>query len=134
VVHMPFKSTPARHMSPRSWLVAILIVLLGASGISGYVAHGVLETSRDIYAITAWPLYVLIYCWMKADAKRRSVLPPAGAIPMIPLLLPIAIPYYLLATRGSWRGVVAVCLGSLFTIVTGVVIIVGEYIGRALFA
>jgi len=80
-------------MSSRSWLIAIALLLLAASGVSGYVSYGL--GSRDVYAFIALPIYVLIYCWMKADAKRLSVQPPPGAIPMIPLalaLLTFAVP------------------------------------------
>jgi hypothetical protein len=119
-------------MTSRSWLIAIALVLLAASGISGYVSHGL--GNGDMYALIAWPVYVLIFCWMKADARRLGVEPPPGAIPMIPLLLPIAIPYYFLGTRRGWRGAISLCLVVLVIAVLCAVLLLGEYIGRALSA
>jgi hypothetical protein len=98
-----------------SWLIAIAFLLLAASAFSGYVSHG--TGSREIYTVTAWLLYVLSFFWMKADAKQRSVQPPPGAIPLIPWLLPIAIPYYLVATRRGWRGAASLCFAALFVAV-----------------
>jgi hypothetical protein len=117
-------------MSSRNWLIAIVLLLLAASGASGYVSHG--SGNRDIYTLTAWMLYVLTFGWMKADAKGRSVQPPPGAIPLIPWLLPIAIPYYLVATRRGWRGAASLCLAALFVAVLCAVAVLGEYVGRAL--
>src|SRR5882757_8561235 len=112
-------------MSSRSWLIAIALLLLAASGVSGYVSYGL--GSRDVYALIALPIYVLIYCWMKADARRLSVQPPPGAIPMIPWLLPIAIPYYLLGTRRNWRSVIAVGLAALSIGLACALVELGEY-------
>ena len=119
-------------MSSRSWLIAIALLLLAAGAASGYLSHG--AGNRDVYAFTAWPLYLLTFRWMKADARSRSVHPPPGAIPMIALLLPIAVPYYLFATRRSWRGAASVCLAVLVIGLLCAVLLLGEYVGQALSA
>jgi hypothetical protein len=53
---------------------------------------------------------------MKADASRRLAPPPPGALPMIPFLLPLAVPYYLFATRSLWQGEISSILGILFIV------------------
>src|SRR5882757_2220163 len=96
-------------MNARRWLLGILTVILSAAFISGVVADGSAGTQMSIYSVAAWPVYLLTYAWMKADARARGSAPPPGAIPLIPVLLPIAVPYYLLATRQRWRKILAVC-------------------------
>jgi hypothetical protein len=119
-------------MSSRSWLITIALLLLAAGVASGYASHG--EGNRDVYALMVWPLYVLTYCWMKSDAKRLSVQPPAGAIPMIPLLLPIALSYYLFGTRRGWRGAGSLCIAALAIASLCALMLLGEYVGSALSA
>jgi len=91
------------------WLLGILALILGAAAISGMVAHGSADTQRLIYGSAIWPMYLLIYSWMKADARARGSPPPPGAIPLILVLLPLAVSYYLLSTRHGWRKVLSVC-------------------------
>jgi hypothetical protein len=90
-------------MKAQRWLLGILTVILSAAFISGVVADGSAGTQMSIYSVAAWPVYLLTYAWMKADARARGSAPPPGAIPLIPVLLPIAVPYYLLATRRRWQ-------------------------------
>ena len=77
-------------MKARRWLLGILAVILSAAFISGVVAHGSAGTQMSIYSFVAWPVYLLTYAWMKEDAQARGSVPPPGAIPLIPVLLPIA--------------------------------------------
>ncbi len=90
------------------WLLAIAVLyalggfLLGISGSAAY------ESEVAFTGIVVFPLYVLTYLWMKADAQERSSASPPGAIPLVAVLLPIAVPYYLIATRHGWGKALAV--------------------------
>jgi hypothetical protein len=72
------------------------------------------------------------YAWMKADARARGSPPPPGAIPLILVLLPIAVPYYLLATRHRWRKIVSVCFLTRYMGSALVLLGLGEFCGRRL--
>ena len=117
-------------LGARRWLLGILAVISGAALISGVVAHGSAGTQMSIYSAAAWPVYVLTYAWMKADARARGSVPPPGAIPLIPVLLPIAVPYYLLATRQRWRKILSVCFLTGYIGVALVLLGLGEVVGR----
>jgi hypothetical protein len=54
-------------------------------------------------ALIVPPLYVLTYLWIKADSRERATSSPPGAIPLVVGLFPVAVPYYLIATRRGWR-------------------------------
>ena len=112
------------------WPLGILAVILSAAFISGVVAHGSASTQMSIYSFAAWPVYLLTYVWMKADARARGSAPPPGAIPLIPVLLPIAVPYYLLATRRRWRKILAVCFLTGYVGIALVLLGLGEFFGR----
>jgi hypothetical protein len=114
----------------RRWLLGILAVILSAAFISGVVAHGSPSTQMSIYSFAAWPVYLLTYAWMKEDARARGSAPPPGAIPLIPVLLPIAVPYYLLATRRRWHKILAVCFLTGYIGITLVLLGLGEFFGR----
>jgi hypothetical protein len=114
----------------RCWLLGILAVILSAAFISGVVAHGSASTQMSIYSFAAWPVYLLTYAWMKEDARARGSAPPPGAIPLIPVLLPIAVPYYLLATRRRWHKILAVCFLTGYIGITLVLLSLGEFFGR----
>ena len=114
----------------RRWLLGILAVILSAAFISGVVAHGSASTQMSIYSFAAWPVYLLTYAWMKEDARARGSAPPPGAIPLIPVLLPIAVPYYLLATRRRWHKISAVCFLTGYIGITLVLLGLGELFGR----
>jgi len=45
----------------------------------------------------------------EGGARARTSTSPPGAIPLTPVLLPIAVPYYLLATRQRWHKILALC-------------------------
>jgi len=114
----------------RRWLLGILTLILGVGFISGVIAHGSAATQRVIYGVATWPMYVLIYAWMKADARARGSPPPPGAIPLILVLLPIAVPYYLLATRHRWRKIFSVCFLTGYIGIALVLLGLGEFCGR----
>jgi hypothetical protein len=113
----------------RRWLCGILAVILSAAFTSGVVAHGSAGTQMSIYSVAAWPVYLLTYAWMKADARARGSAPPPGAIPLVPVLLPIAVPYYLLATRRRWRKILAVCFLTGYIGIALVLLGLGEFVG-----
>jgi hypothetical protein len=117
-------------MKARRWLLGILAVILSAAFISGVVAHGSAGTQMSIYGFAAWPVYLLTYSWMKEDARARGSAPPPGAIPLIPVLLPIAVPYYLLATRRRWHKILALCFLTGYIGITLVLLGLGELFGR----
>jgi hypothetical protein len=117
-------------MKARRWLLGILTVILSAAFTSGVVADGSASTQMSIYSVAAWPVYLLTYAWMKADARARGSAPPPGAIPLIPVLLPIAVPYYLLATRQRWRKILAVCFLTGYIGIAVVLLGLGESFGR----
>lgn len=114
----------------RRWLLGILAVILSAAFISGVVAHGSASTQMSIYSVAAWPVYLLTYAWMNADARARGSAPPPGAIPLIPVLLPIAVPYYLLATRRRWHKILAVCFLTGYIAMALVLLGLGEFFGH----
>jgi hypothetical protein len=113
----------------RRWLCGLLAVILSTAFISGVVAHGSAGTQMSIYSVAAWPVYLLTYAWMKADARARGSAPPPGAIPLIPVLLPIAVPYYLLTTRRRWRKILAVCFLTGYIGIALVLLGLGEFVG-----
>src|SRR5581483_5576519 len=117
-------------MEADRWLLGILAVISSAAFISGVVAHGSAETQRIVYSTAAWPLYLLTYAWMKADARARGSTPPPGAIPLIPVLPQLAIPYYLLATRRRWHKVLSVCFLAAYVGIALVLLLLGEFLGR----
>jgi hypothetical protein len=117
-------------VAARRWLFGILAVALIAGLISGVVAQGSAATQMSIYSATAWPVYLLTFAWMKADARARGTVPPPGATPLIPVLLPIAVLYYLLATRRRWRKLLAVCFLSGYVGIGLVLLGLGELVGR----
>ena len=112
------------------WLLGILALILGVAFISGVVAHGSAATQRVIYSVATWPAYLLIYSWMKADARARGSPPPPGAIPLILVLLPVAVPYYLLATRHRWGKILSVCFLTGYMGIALVLLGLGELCGR----
>jgi hypothetical protein len=84
------------------------------------IGQGDWQDNMAIGVMAEFPLYILIYAWMRSDAAALQVQPPPGAIPLIPLNLLLAVLYYLLGTRRKWRklGSIAllacyVCLASL---------------------
>ena len=83
-----------------------------------------------VYSIAAWPVYVLTYAWMKADARGRDSIPPPGAIPLIAVLLPIAVPYYLIAMRQRWHKVLALFCLAAYVGIAVMLINLGELVGR----
>jgi hypothetical protein len=117
---------------PRRWLYAILAVGLSTGFISGVLAHGSPSTQKIIYGIAVWPLCLLTYAWMKADARTRCCAPPPGAIPLIPVLLPIAVPYYLLASRRGYRKVLVVFFFTGYIGIELVLLVIGESLGGLL--
>jgi hypothetical protein len=117
-------------MEAHRWLLGILAVISGAALISGVAAHGSADTQMSVYSVAAWPVYLLTYAWMKADARARGSTPPPGAIPLIPVLLQIAIPYYLLATRRRWHKVLALCFLTGYVAIALVLLIFCEFVGR----
>jgi hypothetical protein len=121
-------------VTARRWLFGILALILGAALISGAVADGSSDTQRAVYATATWPAYLFIYAWMKADARARGSQPPPGAIPLILVLLPIAVPYYLLATRHRWRKLVSVCFLTGYIGIVLVLLGLGEMCGHWLVA
>ena len=54
---------------------------------------------------------VICYLWCKADSAARAARVPAGAIPLMAVLVPIGWAYYLFATRPLLRAT-AVVLGT----------------------
>ena len=117
-------------MKAQRWLWGVLVVLSSSAVISGIVAHVSADIRMSVYFVAAWPVYVLTYAWMKADARTLGSTPPPGAIPLIPVLLPIAVSYYLLGTRQRWHKVLALCWLTGYVGIAFVVIILGEFIGR----
>lgn len=93
---------------------------------AGWLWHGADSVRRSVYVLAAFPLYALTYGWMKADARERGVSPPAGAIPLIAVLLPIAVPYYLLATRVRWGKLSGICRFMAYTVLVSSLAAIGE--------
>ena len=116
-------------MKPHHYLIAILAVVLVTAVSAGYLYGGDLGIRTSIYALSAFPIYVLIYLWMKSDARSRSSVAPAGATPLIPVLLPLAVPYYLLRTRKNWQKLSALSLLTIYILLMLVLIQVGESLG-----
>ena len=121
-----------RALHARRWLLAILSTVAVGSVGSGYLAHGVVDTQRAVYAAIALPIYILIYAWMKSDARVRAIETPPGVVPMIPMLMPLAVPYYLIWTRRGWRKLYSLLLLCLYVLGVVVVISLGESLGRRL--
>jgi hypothetical protein len=121
-------------LSSRAALLAILALLLAMGAASGYFAHGSQVVQACVYGVGAWPLYVLTYLWMKADASARSTAPPPGAAPLIPVLLPIAVPYYLLATRRRWHKLLGMVLLLGYISIALAALSIGESSGNRLAA
>src|SRR5882757_9710343 len=117
-------------MQAHRWLLGILAVISSAAVISGVIAGESPDVQISVYGVAAWPVYVLTYAWMKADARARGSTPPPGAIPLIPVLLQIAIPYYLLATRQRWHKVLALCFLTGYVGIALMLLILGEFVGR----
>lgn len=118
------------HVEAHRWLLGILALFLGVGFISGALADGSADAQKTVYSVASWPTYLLIYAWMKADARARGSPPPPGAIPLIIALLPIAVPYYLLATRHRWRKIVSVCLLTGYMGIGVALFGLGEFCGR----
>ena len=116
----------------RRWLLGILALVLGAAFIAGVVGRESSDTLRIIYSVATWPMFLLIYGWMKADARARGSPPPPGAIPLVPVLLPIAVLYYLLATRHRWRKVASVCFLTGYIGIAAALLGLGEFCGHGL--
>ena len=133
VVARPLNFTVRRRaLHSWRWLLAILATAGVGAVASGYFAHGVAEVQRAAYAATAFPIYIFIYAWMKSDARVRTVETPPGAVPMIPILMPLAVPYYLIWTRRGWRKVSSLMLLSLYVLGLLATISLGEMLGRRL--
>ena len=111
------------------YLIAILGVVLVTAVSAGCLHGGDHGIRTSIYALSAFPVYVLIYLWMKSDARSRSSVAPSGAIPLIPVLLPLAVPYYLLRTRKNWQKLSAFCLLIVYLLLMLVLIQGGESLG-----
>ena len=90
-------------VSARTWTFAIILLYTLGGLIVGLAGSSAYESELAFGAIVVVPLYVLTYLWMKADSRERSTPTPPGALPLVVVLLPIAVPYYLVATRRSWR-------------------------------
>jgi hypothetical protein len=93
----------------RAWLIAIVLLTTVSGLLSGLVlAWGDSpDHQMGIGALTAVPYYVFTFLWMKSDASERGVSPPPGAMPLVIVLLPVAVPYHLLATRPGWKRAVS---------------------------
>lgn len=118
----------------RSWVIAI--VLLYALG--GLVAGSFGVEDFDLQMVAAslitYPLYVLTYLWMKADARERGLDSPAGAIPLVVCLFPVAVTYHLAATRRGWGRGLALLSFLVFMIAVLGINYLAEAFGTWLFA
>lgn len=90
-------------VSARNWILAIVVLYTLGGFLAGLSGAGTYEAELAFGAIAVYPLYVFTYLWMKADARERAVASPPGAIPLVPVLFPIAVMYHLLSTRQGWR-------------------------------
>jgi hypothetical protein len=118
-----------RAMRARHWLILIAALVSLAAIASGLVAHLSPEARPNIYVLMALLLQIFTYCWMKADARERDALPPPGAIPLIAAILPVAITYYVMATRRGWHRIVSISALLTYLSILAVCWITGEWIG-----
>jgi hypothetical protein len=113
-------------LGARAWLGWIWFVVLVSGVASGSpAAPEPEEAARIVLGVVVWPIYILTYLWMKADARERTMAPPAGATPLIVFLLPVAVAYYLVATQSGWHKAVALAKFAGFVAVSSVVFVIG---------
>jgi apolipoprotein N-acyltransferase len=115
-------------VSSRSWSIAIIGLFLVAGAIVGASGDTSGELEVAVSGVGAWPLYVLTYLWIKADARERGITPPPGAVALVVPLFALSAPYYLLASRPRWQK-----LTSLALFVGFVVVVAGAYWAGSIF-
>jgi hypothetical protein len=71
------------------------------------------ERAAIAAALRTCALPVISYLWCKEDAAARSVQPPPGAIPLLAVLVPVGLAYYVVATRSALRAC-GVIIGAVF--------------------
>jgi hypothetical protein len=89
------------------WAVWIAICLL-AQPTDVHSQRAAIATALRICVLP-----VISYLWCKEDAAARSVQPPPGAIPLLAVLVPVGLAYYVIATRSALRAC-GVIIGAVF--------------------
>lgn len=115
--------------SAHKWAVAIAILFTVGGFFAGLVSDGAAGGAEAISGLIVVPLYVLTYLWMKADARERVTSPPPGATPLVVGLLPVAVPYHLIATRRGWRKATALIWLFGFVALNLTLYVAGAYAG-----
>jgi hypothetical protein len=118
------RSAQAFAQHPWRWLVAILCFVLCVGIVIG-IEQGDWQDNMAIWVMAGFPLYILIYAWMRSDAAALQVRPPPGAIPLIPLSFPLAVLYYLLGTRRKWHKLGSLALLACYVCLASVIAGVG---------
>ena len=84
--------------------------------LSGF-ATGAIETvlpSRGFTLVEAVLILLpgfFVFAWYCLDARQRGFHRRAWLNTAVVAIAPLALPYYLLRTRGAWRGILATVLG-----------------------
>jgi hypothetical protein len=93
-----------------------LASLLTLSVLAGWLDYGPAGSSQ--YAAALGTLYLLaalalVFIWFRADARLRQYHPSRSLQGAIVALTVLALPYYLLKSRGAGAGVIAIALAVL---------------------
>lgn len=116
------------------WLAVICLLAFVSGFLASELSAGSADARLSIYSGAIWLLYVSVYCWMKVDARERSITPPPGAAPLIVGFFPVAIPYYLLGTRQGWHKVSSLALLGAYIVLALACAAAGELLSGAIAA
>ena len=112
-----------RWMSPHSRrYLAVLCVVVAVSMALRHRAELLGEPEPLIVTLLQFSSALIILMWLRADARLRGSPLPGGGLLAVAVLLPVAVPSYIIWTRRLW-GLVAIIL-SLAAILAAA--IVGE--------
>ena len=119
-------------MKARWWLLTIFTTVAVGGFLAGFLAPWSQLNQRCVFVGAMFPIEVLAFAWMSADARAHGTNPPTGAAPLLVYVMPLAVLYHLLATRVRWRKLVALVCWSVSVVVALLALTIGQRTGVAL--
>ena len=106
-------------------IAAFMVASFLAGAIGQYVYPGQLMPASDLWLM---PLFVfLIFAWYRLDSEKRGYPRTKWLNIAIVAIALLALPYYLIRSRGWKRGLVATAIMLLYLVISGIAGAAGQY-------
>jgi hypothetical protein len=89
--------------SPRKFVLGMLVLWGGTGLVEPHTPHAG-EPFNEIAFVQMIVWAILIFGWVKANAKLNQISPPTGSPLFAALLPPVGVPYYAFRGFGFWGG------------------------------